>query len=138
MLARQTASSIAMHAPWAKYCSVGCAASPSRATRPSTHRSTGSRSHHPELPVLAVADDLLSARMNVLESFQHFLVAHRLASDRLCRLIVIGDDQIKHLPAGQRVMDDVALWSGPKGRSIPAQIFGHLLGRDHRTIGRVP
>ena len=43
--ARQTASSIAMQAPCAMYCSIGCAASPSSATRPSTHLSTGSRSH---------------------------------------------------------------------------------------------
>ena len=35
-----------MQAPWAKYCNCGCAASPRRATRPSTQFSTGSRSHN--------------------------------------------------------------------------------------------
>src|SRR5882762_3575738 len=45
MCDRHTASSIAWQAPCAKYCSIGCAASPSSATRPSTQRSTGSRSH---------------------------------------------------------------------------------------------
>ena len=39
-----TASSIAMHAPCARYCSVGCAASPSSVVRPWLHIAIGSRS----------------------------------------------------------------------------------------------
>jgi len=39
-----TASSIAMQAPCARYCSVGCAASPSSVTRPKFHCPIGSRS----------------------------------------------------------------------------------------------
>src|SRR5256885_419078 len=44
---------MAMQAPWAMYCSIGCAASPSSATRPATHvrpQAVGAdqrRSRHP-------------------------------------------------------------------------------------------
>src|SRR3546814_13151434 len=36
---------MAMQAPCARYCSIGCAASPSRVTRPLVQFATGSRSH---------------------------------------------------------------------------------------------
>ena len=43
--ARESASSIAWQAPWARYCSIGCAASPSSAIRPRAQLDSGSRSY---------------------------------------------------------------------------------------------
>jgi len=68
---------------------------------------------HPQPPVLAVLDDLLRARMHMAEALHDFLVADRFAGDRLRRIVVIGDDEVEHLPARQRVMHDVALRPGP-------------------------
>ena len=136
---RQTASSIAMQAPCAMYCSVGWAASPSSVTRPS--RPIQDRiaiAQHPQLPVAAVLDDLLRARARCAwKPGHHLVVADRLAGDRLGRIVVAGDDEIEDLPARQRIVDDVALGPGPQRRRVPAQVLGHLLGRDDRAVGGV-
>ena len=34
-------------------------------------------------------------------------------------------------------MNDMAFGAGPERRRVPAQIFGHLLGRNDRTVGRM-
>ena len=93
---------------------------------------------HPFLPIRAMRDDFLRARMHMLEAQHHLLMRHRLPCHRLRRVIVIGDDEVERLPAGERVMHDVAFRPGPEGCGVPAQIFRHLLGRDHRAIGGVP
>ena len=90
---------------------------------------------NPELPVLAVANDVLRTRMHVSKTLHHLLVGYRFAGDRLRRVIVISDDEVEHLPARQRVVHDVAFRAGPQRRRVPAQVFGHLLGRNHRTVG---
>ena len=92
---------------------------------------------HPELPVLAVADDVLGALMDMDKAAHHLVVGNALARDRLRRVVVVGDDEVEHLPARQRVMHDVAFRPGPQRRRVPAQIFRHLLGRDHRAVGGV-
>ena len=92
---------------------------------------------HPEPPVGAVADDVLRPRVHVAKALHHLGVRHRLACDRLRRVVVIGDDEVEHLPARERIMHDVAFRPGPQRRRIPAQVFRHLFGRDHRAIGRV-
>ena len=90
---------------------------------------------HPELPVGAVADDLPRPLADMLEAAIDLLVADGLAGDRLGGVVVIGDDEIEDLPALQGIMHDMAFGPGPERRRIPAQILGHLLGRDHRAIG---
>ncbi len=92
---------------------------------------------HPEPPVLAVTDDLPRPFVHVLKALHDLFVGYRLAGHRLARIVVVGDDEVEHLPARQRVMHDVAFWSGPQRRRVPAQIFRHFLGRDHRAIRRV-
>ena len=49
-----------------------------------------------------------------------------------------GDNEVEYLPAGQRIVDEMALGAGPQCRRVPADILGHLAGRNDRTIGRVP
>ena len=138
MCDRQTASSMAMHAPWAMYCSIGCAASPSNTTRPSTQLLTGSRSHSTQ--------SLHSlARSMIWRAFSCTWAKPRITSSRdtglpatgLGGVIVTGDHQVKHLPARERIVHEMALRTRPQGRGIPAQIFGHAIGRNHRAIGGV-
>src|SRR6266850_1684343 len=85
-----------------------------------------------------MADDFLGTRVNVPEALHDLFVRHGLAGDRLRRVVVIGDDEVEHLPARQRVMHDVAFRPGPQRRRVPAQIFRHLLGRNHRAVRRMP
>ena len=54
---------------------------------------------HPEPPVLAVTNDLPRTFMDVPKTLHHLFVGHRLAGDRLRRVVVIGDDEVEHLPA---------------------------------------
>jgi hypothetical protein len=51
----------------------------------------------PELPILAVTDDVLRARVDVPESAAHLLLADGLAGYRLGRVVVVGHDQVEHL-----------------------------------------
>ena len=93
---------------------------------------------HPEPPVRAVADDAPApAHAHGAKPCITSSSRHRLAGDRLRRVVVIGDDEVEHLPARQRVMHDVAFRAGPQRRRVPAQILRHLLGRDHRAVGGV-
>src|SRR6266487_3741323 len=96
------------------------------------------KTQNPQPPVLAVADDIPRAFMHMAKALHDLFVADRLAGDRLRRVVVIGDDEVEHLPARQRIMHDVAFRPGPQRRRVPAQIFRHLLSRDHRAIRRVP
>ena len=125
-----------------KYCSIGCAASPSSATRPSTQRSVGSRSHNTHSFQFLPWRMMFCARsMDVAKTLHHLFVRHRLARDRLRRVVVIGDDEVEHLPARQRIMHDVAFRPGPQRRRVPAQIFRHLArsgSPSDRWYGRTP
>ena len=42
---------------------------------------------------------------------------HRLAGDRLGRVVVVGDDEVEHLPARQRVVDE---WHFGPAQSVAA------------------
>ena len=92
---------------------------------------------YPELPVLAMANDILRTLVDMRETLHHFVVGHRLAGDRLGRVVVAGDDEVEHFPARQRIMHEMAFRAGPQRGRVPAQVLRHLLGRDHRTIGRM-
>src|ERR1700719_2232426 len=68
---------------------------------------------HPQPPVRAVPDDLLRALVHVLEALEHLRLGHRLAGNRLGRVVVICDNEIEDLPALQGIMHDVTLRPRP-------------------------
>ena len=68
---------------------------------------------HPHVPILAVGDDALRTLADMGEATAHLLDRHGLAGNRLGCIVVVGDDEVEHLPARQRVVDDVALRAGP-------------------------
>ena len=68
---------------------------------------------HPQLPVRAVPDDLLRALVHVLEALEHLRLGHRLAGNRLGRVVVICDDEVEDLPALQGIMHDMTLRPRP-------------------------
>src|ERR1700720_426254 len=68
---------------------------------------------HPQPPVRAVPDDLLRALVHVLEALEHLRLGHRLAGQRLGRVLVICDNEIEDLPALQGIMHDMTLRPRP-------------------------
>src|SRR5271170_7069590 len=63
----------------------------------------------PELPIRTVFDDALGPRVDVLEASLDLFDGRRLAGHGFLDVVVIGDHEVDHLPALQRVVDDVAL-----------------------------
>src|SRR4029077_20482769 len=68
---------------------------------------------HPQPPGRAVADVLLRALVHVLEPLEHIRLGHRLAGNRLERVVVICDNEIEDLPALQGIMHDMTLRPRP-------------------------
>ncbi len=73
--------------------------------------------------------------MHVAKVCQHIYVRDGLCREHVARIIMAGDGEVEHLPPRERVVDQMTVRPGPQGRGIPAQIFRHLLGRNHRPIG---
>lgn len=92
---------------------------------------------HPKLPIRAVADDVLRARVDVFEAAHHVALRAGLPGDWFGRVVVIRHDQVEHLPARQRVVHDVAFRPRPQRCGVPAQVCRHHLRRDHRAIRRM-
>ena len=124
--------------PCARYCSIGCAASPSsvmRPLRPVLDRRAVAQ--HPHLPGV----DLLQQR------------AHRLALVRKARvqlgriavgvpafLVAVGvehDDEVEQLAAAQRIMHQMGLLAAPDDHLRQAVFLRPFGGRQHGAIGDV-
>ena len=82
-----------------------------------------------------MVDYLLGAGMDVFEPLFHLLPGHGFSCHGFPNIIVEGDHQIEDLPAFQRIMHDVALRACPEGGCIPAQVFRHRFGGNHRAVG---
>ena len=81
------------------------------AVDPTLHRIAVAQ--YPEPPVPAVADNIFRAIVEVLEARHHLFIGHRLAGDRFRCIIVIGDDEVEHFPARERIVNDVAFRTRP-------------------------
>ena len=113
-----------MQAPCARYCSIGCAASPSSATRPFDQSLTGSRSHSTHMRQVSIR----SSRRSTLRT-----LSLKCATARPGRLgvpaldVAVGmehGDQVVELAAAQRIVHEV--------RARPAHTI--MSGR-HRSSG---
>src|SRR5664279_1773616 len=103
-----------MQAPWARYCSVGWAASPSSVARPKVHRPIGSRSAVAQrFQVFGRSDQLPGARADAGEIALHFFGAAFLDAPLLLLPAVERDDDVVLLAAAQRVVDEVAVGTDP-------------------------
>src|SRR5262245_60290598 len=92
----------------------------------------------PGLPVPAVMDDGLSARVNVGKLRQDFFVRDGPRREYFGWIVVAGDGEVEHLPSRERVVDEVAFRACPQCCGVPPQIFWHLLRGDDRAVGRMP
>ena len=107
--ARQTASSIAMQAPCASVCSVGCAASPSSVTRPLLQCRIGSRSEltQPRRDRSIIAQQRLHGRMRVaIDAVEVGMRARGVARRRVVRGLEHRDD-VEQRAVAQRIVHDV-------------------------------
>ena len=125
-----------MQAPCARYCIIGCAASPSSVARPSLQRSTGSRSAVAQRRHEVGRSSSWRGRgCDALEVRQHLFLAAVGHAPLLLLAAVEGHDQVVLLAAAQRVVDQVAVGAGPDDRRVPAQVLGHV-GASARPRGR--
>ncbi len=131
-------SSIAMIAPCAMYCSGGCAASPSSATRPCTQFMIGSRSNirHQRSRHISGRPFWICARAREGRVELVGCAPVVLAGQRLGRLE--DGDLVEHLAAAQRVLHEVA--AGPDvddDVGLGDVVLAHLIERHGGAVGDV-
>ena len=138
MSARTTASSVAMQAPCARYCSIGCAASPSSVIAtgcPVLHRlAVAQDPHAPGLDALEHAQDLRACILKCCHT--SILAAFRVPAFD----VVIGmedSDEIVELAAAQRIMHEMGARPGPQHDVGAPEILRDILALEDRAIGDV-
>jgi len=72
--------------------------------------------------------------MNIAKAFQDLVVCDRLRRESFGRIVVAGDGEVEHFPSRERDNAPGGTSLRPQGCRVPAQIFRHLFGRNHRAI----
>ena len=127
-----------MFAPCARYCSVGCAASPSSVTRP-----CGPVGHR-----LAVVQNPVPVARDVAQHVAHPGIGAREHLVQLVRAAEVllaaaeapagdGRDVVHHRAAAQAVLHQVQVGADPDRHRIEVAAVDDLVGRHHPAVGHV-